>query len=326
MKPQHWIYLSVGIVIAAFIPAIFGTYWISLILQILIYGLLALSVDLLIGHTGLVPLGHAAFFAIAAYTTAILQVRHAFPTIIAGPAGVLAAILLALIFAMSVRTKGVYFMLVTLAMGHIIWGLATTWVSFTGGDNGITNVPLPAIGPLKIASLNQYYYVVTVVVGLCLLGYRVLIRSPFGLALRGIRESDSRMDSLGYHVAAHKYAAFVISGFLAGIAGVLYIYFNRFISPDSAWLHVSFDAMFMTIVGGSGTIVGPFIGSLVVHVMKNVVGTYTGQWLLFMGLVFIVTVLWAPYGIVGLAGRLGQSDRGSKSPIITGDPQASEGE
>ena len=326
MKQRQWIYIIIGLVVTALIPVFFGTYWISIILQILIYGLLALSVDLLIGHTGLVPLGHAAFFATAAYTTAIMQVRHDIPTIIAGPAGVLAAVVLSLIFALSVRTKGVYFMLVTLAMGHIIWGLATSWVSFTNGDNGITNVPLPAIGPLEVTSLKEYYYVVIVIVALCLLGYRILIHSPFGLALRGIRESDSRMDSLGYHVAAHKFAAFVMSGFFAGIAGVLYIYFNRFISPDTAWLHVSFDALFMTIVGGSGTIIGPFIGSVVVHVMKNIVGTYTGQWLLFMGLVFIVTVLWAPYGIVGLIRRVGKSDEDSGGSEACVEPRPSEGE
>jgi branched-chain amino acid transport system permease protein len=131
MQQRQWIYLFIGIAIAALFPAFLGTYWISLLLQILIYGLLALSVDLLIGHTGLVPLGHAAFFATAAYTTAIMQVRHAIPSIIAAPAGVLAAVLLAVIFALSVRTKGVYFMLVTLAMGHIIWGLATSWVALT---------------------------------------------------------------------------------------------------------------------------------------------------------------------------------------------------
>jgi len=217
-------------------------------------------------------------------------------------------------------------MLVTLAMGHIIWGLATTWVSFTGGDNGITNVPLPMVGPFEVSSLKEFYYVVAVVVTLCLLGYRILIQSPFGLTLRGIRESDSRMDSLGYHVAAHKYAAFVMSGFLAGIAGVLYIYFNRFISPDVAWLHVSFDAMFMTIVGGSGTIVGPFIGSFIVHTLKNVVGTYTGQWLLIMGLVFIATVLWAPYGIIGLIKHLRKSDQKSVEPRTGVDEKPAEGE
>ena len=326
MIQRQWIFISIAIVIAALIPVFFGAYWISLILQILIYGLLALSVDLLIGHTGLVPLGHAAFFATAAYTTAIMQVRHDIPCIIAGPAGILAAVILALIFALSVRTKGVYFMLVTLAMGHIIWGLATTWVSFTGGDNGISNVPLPVVGPFAVSSLKEFYYVVAVVVSLCLLGYRILIRSPFGLTLRGIRESDSRMDSLGYHVAAHKYAAFVMSGFLAGLAGVLYIYYNRFISPDAAWLHVSFDAMFMTIVGGSGTIVGPFIGSLIVHTLKNVVGTYTGQWLLIIGLVFIATVLWAPYGIIGLIEQLRKSGENFGQPQTDVDADRVEGE
>ena len=269
-------------------------------MQILVFGLLALSVDLLIGHVGIFPLGHAAFFAMAAYTTAILEVRHAQPTIMAAPAGIAAALVLSVLFGMAVRTKGVYFILVTLAMGHIVWGIATRWSSFTGGDNGVSNVPLPRIGPLAVADLRGYYYVVLAAVVLCTLAYRVLARSPFGLTLRGIRESENRMRSLGYNVGVHKYAAFLISGSLAGVAGVLYIYLNRFVSPPSAAFHLSAEVSLMAIVGGSGTILGPFIGSLVILGIRNYVSAHLFQWATVMGVVFILTVLYAPRGVMGL--------------------------
>lgn len=290
-------------IVALFVPHFLDTFWVSLIMQILIFGLLALSVDLLIGHVGIFPLGHAAFFAVAAYTTAILEVRHGQPTILAAPAGIAAALILAIGFGLAVRTKGVYFILVTLAMGHIVWGIATRWSSFTGGDNGVSNVPLPKLGPLAISGLHSYYYLVLVVVVLCALGYRVLIRSPFGLTLRGIRQSESRMRSLGYWVGVHKYAAFLLSGLLAGIAGVLYIYLNRFVSPPTAAFHLSAEVSLMAIVGGSGTILGPFIGSVVILGIRNYVSAYVARWATVMGVVFILTVLYAPHGVMGLVGR-----------------------
>ncbi len=160
-----------------------GEFWMTLLTQIMIFGLLALSADLLLGHAGLFSLCHAAFFAVAAYTTAILQVRYGATTALAAPAGILAGTLLSFVFAFAVRTRGVYFILITLAFGYIIWGVAYRWASFTGGDNGVTNVPFPAIGGLRVAGATQYYYVVLVAVVLCALAYRMLVTSPFGLTL-----------------------------------------------------------------------------------------------------------------------------------------------
>ena len=179
-------------------PLVAGPFWTTLITQIYIYGLLALSVDLLLGHAGLYSLCQASFFAVAAYTTAILQVRYGYPTIVAAPAGLIAGTLLAVIYGSAVRTRGVYFILITIALGYIIWGAVYRWASFTGGDNGITNVPPPSVAGVSIASQTAYYYFVLAVVILCAFGYRILIRSPFGLSLRGIKGSESRMQSLGY--------------------------------------------------------------------------------------------------------------------------------
>ncbi len=201
--------------VAASVPAFAGEFWMTLLTQILIFGLLALSTDLLLGHAGLFSLCHASFFAVAAYTTAILQVRHGVGTLLAAPAGVLAGTLLAFVFAFAVRTRGVYFILITLAFGYIVWGVAYRWASFTGGDNGVTNVPFPALGSVRVTGATAYYYVVLAVVLLCALAYRVLVTSPFGLTLRGIKSSESRMRSLGYDVGRHLYVAFALSGLFA---------------------------------------------------------------------------------------------------------------
>ena len=295
----------VGVVVAlALLPQVAGPFWMGLATQMIVFGLLALSVDLLLGHAGLFSICHGSFFAVAAYTTAILQVRYAVPTALAAPAGLLAGTLLGLLFGLAVRTRGVYFILITIAFGYVVWGVAHRWSSFTGGDNGVTNVPFPAVGGLRVESDTDYYYLVLLVVALCALGYRVLVRSPFGLTLRGIKGSESRMRSLGYDSNRHLYAAFVLSAALASLAGVLYVYYNRFVNPVAASFPVSVEAALMAILGGTGTIAGPFIGSAIVLGLRNWVSSFFELYATVMGLVFIVTVLWAPGGLVGLAARL----------------------
>jgi branched-chain amino acid transport system permease protein len=289
---------------AVLLPHVAGPFWTGLVTQMYVFGLLALSVDLLLGHAGLFSLCHASFFAVSAYTTAILQVRHAVPTSLAAPAGILAGTLLALVFGLAVRTRGVYFILITLAFGYVVWGVAHRWSSFTGGDNGVTNVPFPAAGALRVDSHTEYYYLVLVVVLLCAIGYRVLVASPFGLALRGIKASETRMRSLGYHSDLHLYAAFAVSGALASLAGVLYVYYNRFVNPVAASFPISVEAALMAIIGGTGTVVGPFIGSGIILGLRNWVSSFFALYASVMGLVFIAAVLWAPDGLVGLLGRL----------------------
>ena len=293
----------IALAAALIAPLVAGPFWMTLITQIYIYGLLALSVDLLLGHAGLYSLCQASFFAVAAYTTAILQVRYGNPTVVAAPAGLIAGTLLAAIYGSAVRTRGVYFILITIALGFIIWGAVYRWASFTGGDNGITNVPPPAVGDVALASQTAYYYFVLAVVILCAFGYRTLIRSPFGLTLRGIKGSESRMRSLGYRTTLHLYAAFVLAGLIASLAGVLYVYYNRFINPVAASFQISVEVSLMAIVGGSGTMVGPFLGAGIFLGLRNWVSSFFELHTAVMGVAFIATVLWAPSGIVGLIGR-----------------------
>lgn len=294
---------AVGLAALA-LPSVAGPFWMGLVTQMLVYGLLALSVDLLLGHAGLFSICHGAFFAVAAYTTAILEVRHAVPTAAAAPAGLFAGTLLGLVFGLAVRTRGVYFILVTIAFGYVVWGVAHRWSSFTGGDNGVTNVPFPAVGGLRVGSHTEYYYLVLGIVVLVTLAYGRLIQSPFGLALRGIRGSESRMRTLGYDGNRHLYAAFVLSAALASLAGVLYVYYNRFVNPVAASFPVSVEAALMAIVGGTGTVLGPFIGSVVILGLRNWVSSFFELYAAVMGIVFIVAVLWVPEGLVGLAARL----------------------
>jgi branched-chain amino acid transport system permease protein len=292
------------------VPLFASEFWVTLLTQIMIFGLLALSTDLLLGHTGLFSLCHAAFFAVSAYTVAILQVRYGFATASAAPLGILTGTALSLLFASAVRTRGVYFILITLAFGYIVWGVAYRWASFTGGDNGVTGVPFPALGPLRVTNATTYYFVVLGVVLIVAAAYRVLVTSPFGLTLRGIKSSESRMRSMGYNVTQHLYVAFVLSGLIASIAGVLYVYFNRFVNPTAGSFPVSVEAVLMAIVGGTGTIFGPFLGSGIILVLRNWVSGYFHYYTAVLGIVFIVTVLWAPQGIMGLVARWRSGNRG----------------
>ena len=311
MAAAGWI---VAAVLGLVAPQVLKLFWTGLLIHIVVFGLFALSVDLLVGHTGILPMGHAAFFAVAAYTTAILEVRHGVAFLPAAAAGVLAAAALAAFFGIAVRTVGVYFILVTLAMGHVVWGVLMRWTTVTGGENGVSNVPLPVLGPLQFTSLSTYYYLAVPLAVLCALGYRVFVRSPFGLTLHGIRESESRMRGLGYHTRAHKYAAFVLSGLLAGVAGVLYVHWNRFVSPATANFIVSAEVVLMVCIGGPRTILGPFLGSAIILAIRNYLSGYLMQWMMVMGAVFIATVLWAPEGVVGLGRRL-RAARGTSRPI-----------
>ena len=304
MNRPRAVLAAAALAAALALPFAAGPFWTGLVTQMYIFGLLALSVDLLLGHAGLFSLTHASFFAVSAYTVAILQVRYAVPTALAAPAGIFAGTLLALLFGLAVRTRGVYFILITIAFGYVVWGVAHRWSSFTGGDNGVTNVPFPAIGAAAITSHTQYYYLVLAAVILCGLGYRVFIRSPFGLGLRGIKASESRMQSLGFRTSAHLYAAFALSGAMASFAGVLYVYYNKFVNPGAASFPVSVEAALMAIVGGTGTIIGPFLGAAVVLGLRNWVSSFFELHASIMGAVFIATVLWAPQGLVGIAGRL----------------------
>ncbi len=289
------------IVIAAAVAPFLASYPLTLGTQALIYAMLAMSLDLLLGYTGLPSLGHAAYFGVAAYVVAILATERQVGLLGCLLAALLAATLTAALFGLiAIRATGTYFLMITLALGMVVWGLAFRWVSLTKGDNGISGVPRPDWGlPWNLNNPLPFFYFVLVVSAVVWLLLGTLVRSPFGMTLKGIRESESRMRALGYNVWLHKYLAFVLAGFFAGCAGMLWSYYNGFVSPVDVQLVTSVEALLMVALGGPGTLAGPALGAAIIVFLKNFVSVYTKRWLLILGAVYIGVILWAPRGVLG---------------------------
>jgi branched-chain amino acid transport system permease protein len=282
-------------------PPFLSSFLLTLLTQALIYGVLAMSLDIILGYTGLASLGHAAYFGLGAYSVGILATRYGAGFWVALPVGVLLAVAVAAIFGLvALRATGVYFLMITLALGMVVWGLAHRWVTMTQGDNGISAIPRPELGlPLSLAHSIPFYYFALAGFLITFWILRVIVRSPFGQTLVGIRESESRMRTLGYHVWLHKYIGFVIAGGFGGFAGVLWAYYNGFVSPVDLQLATSVEVLLMVALGGRGTLLGPALGAAIIVLLKNLVSVYTHRWLLILGIVYIGTIVYAPEGIVG---------------------------
>jgi len=264
-----------------------------------------MSLDIILGYTGLASLGHAAYFGIGAYSVGILATRYGAAFGITLPAGVLLAVLVAAIFGtVALRATGVYFLMITLALGMIVWGLAHRWVTMTQGDNGISAISRPDLGlPWSLSLSIPFYYFALAGFLIAFWILRVIVHSPFGQTLVGIRESESRMRTLGYHVWLHKYIGFVIAGGFGGFAGVLWAYYNGFVSPVDLQLATSVEVLLMVALGGRGSLIGPALGAGIIVLLKNLVSVYTHRWLLILGAVYILTIVYAPEGILGAIKR-----------------------
>ncbi|HZD80452.1 MAG TPA: branched-chain amino acid ABC transporter permease [Actinomycetota bacterium] len=305
--------------VAAWIPQRGSTFTASLALNILIFGLLATSLDLMAGYTGLVSLGHAAFLGIGAYGIAIATNHHISPNMAIPIA--LAAVLLAagILGVVAVRVRDLTFVILTLALSQLVWGLALLWVSVSGGDNGLSVNSLPVLGPFDLNTPNTLYYFVLVIFLLCETLLWAIVRSPFGLSLQGIRDNEQRMRTLGYNVSLHKYLAFVISSSLAGVAGILYAFYNLYVTPNSIDFSHNGIIVMMAIVGGLGTLWGPLVGAGVVVFIQLYVSIHVTRWVTLLGVVFVLTVLFAREGLWGtflkLPGMLARIRQRRSSPV-----------
>lgn len=273
-------------------------YQLGIATEILIFALLAMSIDVLAGFAGRTSLCHGAIFGLSTYVVLywVSTLGGSVPVGIA--LGIVAAAALSAVFAaLAVRTSGVYFLLLTLALGMIVWGVCVRWTGVTGGENGIRGTGRPA----AIADARSFYYVVLATVAVSTLALWRFVHSPFGLTLRGIRDSESRMRSLGYHVPLHLFLAFVVSGIFAGIAGALYGLFNDFVSPSTVQLSQSVSGLLMAIAGGIGTLFGSFVGAAAIITLQNVVSSYTARWPIVLGTIFVLIMILAPEGILGRA-------------------------
>lgn len=287
--------LGVAGAVAIVAPYVVSNYYVTLLSLILATALLATSVNMLAGDAGLFSLGHAGIAAAAGYGLAWAS-RQGFD--ILGQlviAGVLTLIASAIYGLISMRTNGVFFLMVTLAAGMVCFGMAYRWSSVTGGDNGLTGIRRPEL----IGEYWQFYFFVLLTFVLVTVALIRVSRSPFGLALRGIRDSETRMRSLGYNVPAYKFVGVMLSGVVAGLAGILLVWQTEFISPSFAGFEASALALVMIVLGGIGTTMGPLVGTAVVLAISQVLSTYVDRWPTILGALFIASVILAPEGLIG---------------------------
>lgn len=304
--------LAVGLVVAFGLP-----WWIypPVALDIAAWALFAVALDLLLGYTGLLSFGHAAFWGSSAYATGLIAIETGLPFYVAVLGGAVVASLIALPIAMlSVRRTGIYFAMVTLAFAQLIYFIANQWRSVTGGENGLQGIPREAFG-LDLADSFYFYYAAIPLILLGLLGAWRVVHSPFGRVMVAIRENPARARALGYPVDRYKVLVFVVSAFLAGIAGGVYAVGHGFASLQEVYWTTSGKAVVMTILGGMGTLWGPVLGAAIIVVLEDylatagidAVGAVTGG-------IFVVTVLLFRRGIWGTVRRLFRPRRRRDEP------------
>jgi branched-chain amino acid transport system permease protein len=287
-----------------------NSFLILLATRVLSFAILVMSVDLLLGYTGLPSLGQAAYLAVGAYLTAILATKYQFGLgydfwlVVVG--GILLGAALAAVFGLlAIRATGVYFLMITLALGQCVWGLAYRWNSLTNGDNGINLRQRPQFG-IDLANEVTFFYLVLGFFAVSLLLLYTLVRSPFGLSLAGIRERELRMRILGYNTWLHKYIAFIIAGAFGGLSGVLWAHTAGIVSPVNVELAFSVDALLMAVLGGSGTLVGGVIGAFIVFGLREYLSTLVPWWQYVLGGVYVLTILYLPTGLMGIPERIRQ--------------------
>jgi branched-chain amino acid transport system permease protein len=313
MRSHAWKILLVVAALAATVIIVpnTGSFIILLVTRALAFSILVMSLDILLGYTGLASLGQAAYLGVGAYATAILATKHHFGlgwdfwlVVLIGT--LLGAALAAIFGLLAIRASGVYFLMITLALGQCVWGLAYRWNSLTGGDNGINVRERPKFGGIDLANETTFFFLVFAIFCVALLLMYTLVRSPFGRSLAGIRERELRMKILGYNTWLHKYIAFIIAGAFGGLSGVLWAHTAGIVSPVNVELPTSVDALLMAVLGGSGTLVGGVIGTFIVFGLREFLSTLVPWWQYVLGIVYVATILYLPTGLMGIPERIRQ--------------------
>ncbi len=308
MKIDHRFKLlgaTVIFLILIILPRMLPSYYVGLLSLMLIYAIFAMSLDILLGYTGMFSLGHSAFWGSSAYVAAILNVKifQESHFLLEMTAGVFFAALLAAFFGLLLlRSKGIYFPMLTLALSLTLWGIPFQLRLFAGGGYGIPEVSRPVLPFLSLdlsSTLNYYYFVFFFFIIAAGIMY-LIVNSPFGHALLGIRESETRMKLLGYNVWLYKYIIFIIAAVFAGLAGILLTYYTTFVGPSQLHILYSFEGLLMVVLGGPGTLFGPALGAAVITFAKNIISSHTTHWSMIVGIIYIIVVAFFPKGIGNL--------------------------
>jgi branched-chain amino acid transport system permease protein len=296
-RGRGWIITACLVVAGLVCPIVLSTYYVRLFTLALIWAIFAMSLDLILGLGGIISLGHAVFFGISAYTVG-LAARFLTPNLFLqiGLALFISAFAALVLGWLLLRSRGVYFMMLTIAFSQVFRAIAHSWRSVTGGADGLSGF----VRPMWMTSVETFYYFALFAFVAVFFFLRFFVKSRVGISLIGIRESEKRMTSLGYPVDRIKLLSFVVSGGLGGIAGLLNVYFNGYVSPDYFSVDTSAQAIIVIILGGAGTLIGPILGSFFVVYMQNILSAVMERWTLVLGILFILVVIGAPAGVVGL--------------------------
>jgi branched-chain amino acid transport system permease protein len=285
--------LFVVLLIAPFIIPKFYTYILAVIF---VTALLAMSLNLVVGHGGLFQFHHAAFYGVGAYTAGLILAKTSWPWWIGFIAGPIAAALTGLLIGMlCVRLSKLYFGMLQISLGSLIWAIAFRWYSLTGGDDGVHGIPMPEF----ISSLKSSYYFVLILLTVCLILMYMILKSPFGTTLQAIRDNPERCAAVGINVRRHQLMGIVVATFFAGVAGVLFVAVEGSIFPDLLFWILSLEVFIMCLLGGWFTFGGPILGAAIIVSLRTFVGTYTEYWTLILGVVLILLIFFLPDGIMG---------------------------
>jgi branched-chain amino acid transport system permease protein len=295
---------SLALVIA--IPWIASDYFVMMCIRVMYFGMLTLSLCFLAGELGVVSLMQASFFGIAGYFIAILQTRYQIPFPIPPLVGIGVAVLFAALTGLLViRVQGIYFLMLTLVLGQLIWALASQWTSVTRGDSGITDIFAPVIFGISTEKSKGAFYLFELFFFCGVIWFlAALKRSPFGLMLRGVRDSESRMIMLGYSISLLRYTAFIFAALVASMGGVFFAYFTGLINPHSVSLTTNVETLLSAILGGIQTLFGAILGTAILKILDLVLSGITQRYLLIMGILFLITIMFAPTGAAGALKRL----------------------
>ncbi len=297
-----------------------GTYYVNLASQVLIAALFALSLNLLVGYAGLTSLGHAGYLGLSAYISGWLMLKLGWGHGASAAAALAGTTAMAALFGLvALRATGISFLMITLALGQILWGVAYRWTAVTGGDNGLSGLTRPSPFGIDLGHPTHFYFFALAVLVLVWGLIAVWVRSPFGASIRAARDQPRRMSALGFNVWLIRWITFVVSGFFGAVAGLMYVYYHQFISPHSLSLANSAEMLLMVIAGGPGTLVGPVLGAAMVVLLKNLASVYVDRWIMLLGLVYLFIVLFVPGGLVAGLARASASWRrpkGSGSEVL----------
>jgi branched-chain amino acid transport system permease protein len=304
-----WAGFAVVLALLAVAPLVLPEFWRRFVTEILIWGLVAMSSDILIGYTGMVSFGHSAFFGLGMYgaAAALLAVRPANLWLALGCGLAAAAVVAVFVAYFATRLRDIYFSITTLVFSQIFYVIIFTWTEVTGGENGLTfsqpPLSLPGLGAVRFTGVTLHWFVLAVVTVSYLL-LRRITQSPFGMVLQAVRENEPRTRAIGYHVERYKIVAVMLSGVFAGLAGVLYAIQNKFAAPDFVFFAVSGEVLIFNVMGGMGTLVGPVAGAAFFLLLREGLSRFfTEYYLIPVGIIFTAMVIFMPQGLLGFLKR-----------------------